>query len=287
MTMKLGTRAKIRVAKTLSYGLVGMRRLAGRTNIVRAHRQACNWELDLQEGIDLALYLGVYEPHIRRALPSLVRPGSVVIDVGANIGAQTLPMAHLAGSYGRIIAVEPTTYAFEKLLRNVSLNEGFDARVSAINAFLNTSVADVAPDVPSRWPLVATAGELEPTHLGQFESTATAQVLTLDTLVAEFSLPRVDLIKIDVDGNEAEVLGGAKQVLEVHEPDIIMEFAPHVHAHREQGFETFLHSVRTLPYTAYNLETRKLVKLQREEFDDGASRDLLLVANAKSSAVPI
>src|SRR6185312_12382199 len=52
-------------------------------------------------------------------LPQLVRPGSVVIDVGANIGHYTLRLAQLVGPEGRVYAFEPMPKTFDLLCRNV------------------------------------------------------------------------------------------------------------------------------------------------------------------------
>ena len=60
-----------------------------------------NWRLDLLEGIDL---LGSFEPLTVRAYRGIVRPGDTVLDIGANVGAHTLPLAQLVGETCRVIA---------------------------------------------------------------------------------------------------------------------------------------------------------------------------------------
>jgi FkbM family methyltransferase len=64
-----------------------------------------------------------------------VKPGNAVLDIGRNIGAHTLPLAHLVGPHGRVIAFEPTAYAIRKMRANIALNaglgelkDGFDSR---------------------------------------------------------------------------------------------------------------------------------------------------------------
>ena len=92
------------------------RRLVGGGPELVTSRQGLTWQLDLREGIDLSIYLlGRFEPSTVRCYTRLVNPGDVVLDVGANIGAHTLPLARLVGEAGRVIAFELTRYAFLKL----------------------------------------------------------------------------------------------------------------------------------------------------------------------------
>src|SRR5919198_4875634 len=80
------------------------------------------YELHLDEMIDLALYLQQFEPDVRDTIRKLTAPGMTVLDIGANIGAHTLLFATLAGPGGRVVAFEPTDFAFAKLRRDVELN---------------------------------------------------------------------------------------------------------------------------------------------------------------------
>ena len=63
-----------------------------------------------------------------------MRPGSLVIDIGANIGAFSLPIASDVGEGGCVVAIEPTDYAFTKLVRNAELNPGIASRLIAVQA---------------------------------------------------------------------------------------------------------------------------------------------------------
>ena len=73
--------------------------------------------------IDFAIYLGgMFERNTALALRKLVRPSSLVLDIGANIGAHTLRLANLVGSSGRVFAFEPTDFAYSKLQANLDLN---------------------------------------------------------------------------------------------------------------------------------------------------------------------
>jgi tRNA G37 N-methylase Trm5 len=107
------------------------RALFGQTDRDVVRRGGIFYDLDLSQGIDFAIYLGnIYERQTRSTLRKLVAPNSLVLDIGANIGAHTLNLARFVGPNGRVIAFEPTDYAFRKLSRNLELNPRLSHRVT-------------------------------------------------------------------------------------------------------------------------------------------------------------
>ena len=113
-------RQKLFIARLLNRSLRLLRGLLGRDMHVRCRRRGINWDLDLNEGFDLSIYLlGAYEPRSLNAYRPLIRPGFVVFDIGANIGAHALHFAQLVGEHGRVYAFEPTRFALEKLRQNL------------------------------------------------------------------------------------------------------------------------------------------------------------------------
>src|SRR2546423_1295891 len=119
----LKTSHKILIARLLNWIVTGARKLVGLGPQVTVIRQGVKWTLDLNEGIDFSIWLlGGFEPQTLRQYEKLVKPGSTVIDIGANVGAHTLPFARLVGKSGRVVAFEPTKWAIGKLKRNLELN---------------------------------------------------------------------------------------------------------------------------------------------------------------------
>ena len=195
------------IARHLRWASGGMLALQGRdASEVACTRRGVRWSLDLDEGVQLALYLGVYERSTPSALTRLAGRGAIVIDVGANIGSQALPLARHIGAEGRLIAVEPADSAMARLRANLALNPELQDRVTLVHRALGAAGDSAAGTYYARWPLAGARGT-HPVHQGAPER-STAQVETLDGLVAEFGLPRVDLIKLDVDGSELPVLRG-------------------------------------------------------------------------------
>lgn len=203
MTLLLSTAQKIGLAKLVSRSVLLCRKAMGKPPEAEFRRSGIRWRLDLREGIDFSIYLlGSFEPSTVRAYRAIVKPGQIVLDIGANVGAHALPLAELVGERGRVIAFEPTAFAAQKLAANAALNPGLAARISLCQVML---VADGSQPLPaavfSSWPLVA-AQAVHEKHGGRLMHTTGARAAPLDAMVAELRLSRVDFIKLDVDGHE-------------------------------------------------------------------------------------
>ena len=244
----LDTPKKLALAQCISAVLRRSRRWAGLSDRVTLRRRGICWDLDLAEGIDLSIYLlGAFEPRLVGAYRKLIRPGACILDIGANIGAHTLQFAKLVGDRGKVVAYEPTAYAFGKLQANLRLNPMLAQRVTAIQAMLVASAEQaLAEGVVSSWPLDARPRDGR--HpLGAVHDTAGAVALTLDESLRRIGVPAVDFIKIDVDGNELDVLRGAESLMREQRPTLFLELAPY--EYRNPGdFEAFLEILWRLDY---------------------------------------
>jgi len=227
-------------------------RACGKGTVQTVTRRGIAWSLDLDEGIDLAIYVcGCFEPTTTRALEESIFVDDVVVDIGANVGAHTLPMARLVGEGGRVFAFEPTLFARAKLLRNLELNPGLASRVSVEQVFLTDSSAGSVPEaVYSSWPLKRLSN-LHGKHGGAVKETSGTATMKLDDYVVTKGIRRIHLIKLDVDGFECQVLRGSMNVLKTHRPVIVMELAPY--ALREAG-ESLEELLRILTEADYSLD---------------------------------
>jgi FkbM family methyltransferase len=157
----------------------------------------------------------------RKVLTSYVRPGSTVIDVGANIGVTTMLTSKLVPQ-SRIVAIEPSPIAFNCLRSTVEANGLRGVTV------LQLCVSD------GRLPsvhLLETTGNLSGSHIiASDHPTTTVEggrsviAKALDSVVDELALDRVDLVKIDVEGYELDVLNGMSRTIAKFAPLIFMEF---------------------------------------------------------------
>jgi FkbM family methyltransferase len=252
------TTHKIVAARAIYRAVRAGRTLLGRTDREIFVRDGISYDLDLSQGIDFAIYLGdMFEPSTAIALSKLTEPASLVLDIGANIGAHTLRLAKLVGPKGRVLAFEPTDFAFRKLRRNLDLNPSLASRVDAFHCFLTATDGTVVPDaIYSSWPLVAEAG-LHPKHLGREMQTDSAQARSLDSILAEHADRKVQLVKLDVDGFECDVLRGAPSLLRDARPTFVMELAPYVLDERGASLDQLLSYFIPNGYFFYHERTQK------------------------------
>lgn len=252
----------------------------GRRDIVEVSRYDIRYRLDLREGIDLAIFLfGRFEPKTVRTYSKLIKPGYTVLDIGANIGAHTLNMANLVGPNGRVIAFEPTEFAYSKLLENIKLNQFLSSCIKPYQVML---VRDdgIVPDefIFSSWPVGAKSGEeayMHPVHCGMYKSTKNATAYRLDTFLNERGISRVDFIKLDVDGYECDVLAGAKATIATCKPILILELAPSILESHGESLTALIDSLRSMGYELYHEGTLASLpselELLKALIGDGAS----------------
>ena len=240
--VNFSTKTKLRIARTLSSTLCSTLSLAGKNpSSISARRAGINWSLDLREGIDLSLFLiGYFERSASIALRDFLKPGMTAIDVGANIGAHTLHMAQSVGNNGRVVAVEPTSWAFQKLTKNIFLNRNLAEIITAQQVFLGDNKNSLPAEIASSWSLSESSEKIHPIHGGVGKELDGATLSTLDKLVEDLALPSVDLIKIDVDGFESQVLSGGAKTLSSLRPILLVELCSYVHQENGSSFETFL-----------------------------------------------
>jgi FkbM family methyltransferase len=235
LTPGLSTARKLAVARWLFHLVVALRVLGGRrgTEVV-CRRRGVRWRLDLREGVQLALYLGVYERTTGRRLLEFVEPGNLVVDVGANVGAHSLPLARAVGRAGRLVAIEPTDVAFARLRENCRLNPELVDRVVLVHAAVGAPGATVEAAYHSTWPVVPAASR-HPIHCGVEQPATHAGFSTLDDLLDSLAMRSVALIKIDVDGRELDVLRGVTRTLHRDRPVVVFELCPYLLTERAQS----------------------------------------------------
>lgn len=142
-----------------------------------------------------------------------VREGAVVLDIGANIGAHTVPLAQLVGSGGVVVAFEPQPVLHQILSANVVLNsipnvisyamalgdEEGECKIPALDYTQEENFGGISMDFVDE-------GDSVP-------------VCRLDG----FQLDRVDFIKLDVEGFESKVLAGAGETIARCRPIMYIE----------------------------------------------------------------
>lgn len=137
---------------------------------------------------------------------SVVQPGTLVFDIGANVGVLSAIFASLGA---KVVAVEPNS----DCVRHLTLSYG-DKNINVIQAAVGDQMGlatlniadkrDVRSSVSDDW--MSTMSEHDKTYRGIWSRRVIVPVVTLDSLVRQFGMPH--FIKIDVEGFEEKVLSG-------------------------------------------------------------------------------
>ena len=185
----------------------------------------------LGRGVFLAAYeryKGIWDSDHLKALAKLVRPGTTVIDVGANVGFYTRRFAEWVRPGGEVIAIEPEEVNFATLKRVIArrglvnvLGVQAVASESAGSLYLQKNPfhpADHRIAETVRWrPMGSAMDHRAPP--GECEGERSDD----DGVLRDRGRPKVSLIKIDVQGAEERVLRGAMGTLRELRPAVFME----------------------------------------------------------------
>ena len=145
----------------------------------------------------------------------LIKPGNIIIEVGANIGAHTLGLAKLVTETGAVFAYEAQPVVFQILCANMALNQSVNVQVFN-KAVSNQKTIMRIPNINYDKP-----GNFGGVDIRQFTSGNIIEVVILDEALEH--LPRVHFIKIDVEGMELAVLDGCQQLITKHRPILYVE----------------------------------------------------------------
>jgi FkbM family methyltransferase len=149
-----------------------------------------------------------HERHISNVIGKLVKPGDVVIDVGANIGYFSAYAAVAVGKCGKVLCFEPEASNFEYLRANCDLWQKNGFKCSAINLAASATTGQATLNIHR----FSTYHAIEDEHhrLDKIEGKQVINTITLDEWVSCCKLNSISLLKIDTEGHEAQVLEGAK-----------------------------------------------------------------------------
>jgi FkbM family methyltransferase len=177
---------------------------------LRVRRLGLEFELDLRDNLQRTLYFtGAYEPGVLRFLTRESRPGDVIVDAGAHIGVHALPLArHLAThGGGRVIAFEPASDSIAKLRRAAQLN---GVELTFVHAALDSSAGRF--DLFSRASYGPADTGVRSRH-ADGPHVETVQSVSFDEWAASAGLERMDMVKLDVEGDEMPALQGMETSL--------------------------------------------------------------------------
>ena len=274
------TKHKILIAYLIQLPISILFKIFKISNKFHINRNGINWFVDINEGIDFKIFLtGKFEIEIDNFLKKNISENDIILDIGANIGALTLPMAKYVGDNGFVHAFEPTKYAYEKLKKNVQLNNTLSRKIK-LNQILLTDKKNkkIVSALYSSWPLDLRQQEHKK-HGGNLRSTEGCKSVTLDQYIFDKKIINVKFVKIDVDGFEIEVLKGGKQFFKKQKPIILIELAPYTFKERGKRFSTLIHILKDMGYELFEIKNNKKLPLDSKLIEnmnpDGASLNVV------------
>ena len=162
-------------------------------------------------------WLGTYEKQNQGLFKRFVRPGTTVLDVGANFGFYSLLAARLVGQNGCVIAFEPMPPVLSTLKRHLALNPALARRVQLIES----AVGDTDGKATIAFENDMASASIHP--LDQVSHTLSVPIARLDTLLEQQVIRApVSFAKIDVEGAEVDVLHGASMLLRTQRPALVV-----------------------------------------------------------------
>ena len=227
--------------RALQYSLLGLYKLVSATGIF-----GTGWGRAFFDWIYLS-YKGLFEAGDIRVLASFIPRGSVVIDVGANIGFFTRHFANWVGATGKVIAIEPEDLNLRRLNRMIA-RQDLGNVVEGIQA--------VAAERAGTLRL-----KLNPLNPGDHRIAAegvSVRAVCLDDLLAERQWLTVSLVKIDVQGAEERVLLGAQQLLDKFHPALFIEIDDPILRSMGSSAERILHHLSVLGYRTHRIQRGRL-----------------------------
>ena len=252
---------KIKLNFTRNWNLPGQERL---TNWFKPSEEL---KTQLRNGItwlntdDIAIYTtadnyiewtilstGTYEDEIGKLIKISLTQGDNALDIGGNIGLQSLRMSARVGSTGKILAFEPLEYLQEKFNRNVTLNKAgniqlFPVALSDAESEANFAINNTA------W----NQGTFSLANQYTDGETQNVKIKVADQIAEIQALDNLALIKIDVEGFEYQVLKGLKQTLQKHKPRIIFEYDSNYWINTGQNITECCQYLKNLNYQLFEI----------------------------------
>lgn len=225
--------------------------------------------LDLRAPIFKAAHdAGEYEPEVVNSCIRLAPKDGVFLDIGANIGLYTCPLAAHFRSLGsgHVYAIEPVSANFRTLRQNVELN-GLDSFVTLERTAFGKEAGDLVMHVEPEGSVNNAVGDNMLSETDRMTvrerawKTETAPVARLDEWARRRGVTRCDLIKIDVEGAELLVFEGGTEFLKSCRPIIIGEFSPYWMKQIGQDFNDVMRFFTPLGYSSFREVNGRFLEL--------------------------
>jgi len=216
-------------------------------------RGGLRWQLNPSDFVQADLFwFGRKDYWETYHLCRLLRQGSVLFDIGANIGYYGITLAATLGNECRVYAFEPFPATYEVLVTNIALN-GLTETISAHRQALS----DRERVARMRTRVGSNSGSARLDTAGESISTT-----TIDIFCSTHSIDRLDFVKIDAEGHEEFILAGGAQTIRQHRPLILLELDPPLLNDAGSSVERVVSLLRSHGYTLRTARRNTLVPME-------------------------
>jgi FkbM family methyltransferase len=162
-------------------------------------------------GTEMRLLLRFYEPESVAVCKKIIKPGMTVLDIGADIGYYSLLFSKLVKETGRVYAFEPDPEVFDILSKNIKSSKYKNIHIvqSAISDRSGKAVF-FESEKPGRHSLFDTSGQDQDFKI---KKRLEVDVVTIDDFLLKHDNPKIDFVKIDIEGAEIKALLGMKNTI--------------------------------------------------------------------------
>jgi FkbM family methyltransferase len=216
-------------------------------------RGGLRWQLNPSDFVQADLFWYGHKDywetyHLRK----LLQRGSVLFDIGANIGYYAITLAATLGNESRVHAFEPFPPSYERLLTNIALNnltETVGAHRMALSDRERVAYMRIRVGNNSGSARLDADGESIPTS-------------TLDIFCSMHHIHRLDFVKIDAEGHEEFVLTGGAQTIRRYRPLILLELDPPLLNDSGSSVERVVSLLRSHGYSLHTARRNVLVPME-------------------------
>lgn len=193
-------------------------------DVVHQSAYGVRLHLDLRDYTQRVIFYDAYETQELKFMTAVLRPGDIVLDIGANIGLFSLVAGRAVGQSGEVHAFEPIPGNFKRLTENVDLNalQNIHMNPTAVTDRAGNVVLAIDEDM-AKTSGSDSSGFFTVAKLDKPVREISAAADTIDTyVIRELDHRPIRLVKVDVEGAEPLVLRGMLHCLETHRIDVLM-----------------------------------------------------------------
>lgn len=195
-------------------------------------------------------FLGYYELETDLVLSRFIKEGMYVVEAGAHIGSETVLLCELVGEKGKVYAFEPNPAMLKRLRLNVDLND-FAERVITSDVALGDTNNSISFFIDNEKE--SNQGRSSKYKYGLQTIEITARQQRLDDWGRENNIPRIDFIKMDVQGAEIDILHGAAETIARHKPIIFAEASSSMQGNSKYSIKEMFRVLVAFGYSVHRI----------------------------------